>query len=472
MQRRAYACERSIQGMEEKRSDNDDHGEKTEVGGSDLEPSRTAALRKGTGTKVVFSGLKTRIGDFEIIKELGKGAMGVVYEATQLSLSRRVALKILHGQRCIDQYFLRRFKREAKSAARINHPNVVHVYLIGEEDGVHFFAMEFVEGQTLYQRIIDKERLPIKEAVGFVIEAAQALQVALDNKVIHRDVKPENILVTKSGQIKVADLGLAKQIEDAGSMLTADSSAMGTPGYIAPEQAVDARHVDFRADIYSLGITLFHMVTGTLPFKGESSYAVMEQHRYTPLPKGAEVGCPLPLEVDELLARMCAKDPDQRPVSYAELIDDLGRILGIEDIEDPFRTPVEVIPSECQDTLPPSDVAKWPLLVKKWWPVGVAILAAVLLPLMSGFNNETDKGTEANGGGAGGAKQTNRPSTEKSSQPGQRAVLPANLEAVESESDRHGNLVRKGDDAETRMPLEIRESRTGMHLCYVRPGGL
>lgn len=270
---------------------------------------------------------RRRLGDYELGAQIGQGGMGTVYEAIQLKLDRRVALKVLNTALAGDKDFQERFKREAKAAAAINHPNLIQVYDFGEQDGTYFFAMEYVKGENLADRIKRSGRLPIQTAVHMIDQVARALEKAHSLGIIHRDVKPENILLSAEGDVKLADLGLAKILNEDASM-TITGTGLGSPHYMAPEQAEDSGKVDHRADIYALGITLLNMVTGKRPFTGNSPMGIVMAHANKPLPTGRELGTDLPPELETVIHRMCAKKPDDRYADYASLRTELGLLKG------------------------------------------------------------------------------------------------------------------------------------------------
>jgi serine/threonine-protein kinase len=239
------------------------------------------------------------LGSYSLVRKIGEGGMGTVYHGVQTKLDRHVALKVLPKFRTEDKAFLERFEREAKAAAALNHPNIVQVYDIGEENGTHFFAMEFVDGEDLAQRLEREEKLPLEDGLSIIHSIAKALQFAHSRTIIHRDIKPDNIMVSQEGDIKLADMGLAKSVdEDKG--VTATGVGLGTPYYMAPEQAEDASRADHRSDIYALGITLLHLLTGRRPFDGPTAVSVILAHREQSLPTGKELGTELPPNVEAL----------------------------------------------------------------------------------------------------------------------------------------------------------------------------
>jgi len=266
------------------------------------------------------------LGDYRIVRKIGEGGMGAVYEAEHAKLKRRVALKVLPQKFTQDTAFLERFYREAQSAAALNHPNVIQLYDIGEDRGHHFFGMEFVDGESVQDRLDREGKLALDWSLHIVRGAAEALKYAHEHAIIHRDIKPDNIMLTADGQVKLADLGLAKKIGVTTAGVTQDGATMGTPYYMAPEQAEDARRVDHRADIYALGITLLHLLTGKRPYEGESVYSIILSHADKPLPSGDELGTPLPPAVESVIQKMCAKSPDERYQDYETLLADLGKV--------------------------------------------------------------------------------------------------------------------------------------------------
>ena len=265
------------------------------------------------------------LGDYRLLRKLGEGGMGAVYEAEHLKLERHVALKVLPQKFTNDPAFLERFQREARSAAALNHTNIIQLYDIGEDRGHHFFGMEFVDGESAQDRLDREGKLSLEWALHIVRGVAEALRYAHQHGIIHRDIKPDNIMLTKDGHVKLADLGLAKKMGDVTSGVTQTGAGMGTPYYMAPEQAEDARSVDHRADIYALGITLLHLLTGRRPFEGQTAYNIIFAHVSKPLPTGKQLGTELAPEVEAVIQKMCAKEPDQRYQDYDTLLADLER---------------------------------------------------------------------------------------------------------------------------------------------------
>jgi len=257
--------------------------------------------------------------------------MGTVFKARQPVLDRIVALKVIAPRVAQDAAYIARFQHEAKAAARLNHPNVVAVYSAGEDQGVHFLVQEFVEGESLQERLARKGRLDPQEALAVCIFVAEGLKHAWEEaRIIHRDIKPANIFISSKGAVKVGDLGLAKSVApEASAGLTQPGAAVGTPHYCSPEQAQAAKELDFRADIYGLGCTLYHMLSGKKPYEDgpeQSPMSILIKQATAPPPAILQVlpSCPKP--VVTLLARMLAKQPSARHESYDELIGDLHRV--------------------------------------------------------------------------------------------------------------------------------------------------
>jgi predicted Ser/Thr protein kinase len=221
---------------------------------------------------------KFEIPGYQIIERLGKGSMGVVYKAKQTSVDRIVAVKILLDALAQNKEFIKRFDREAKIAAKLSHNNIVNAIDAGEVNGYHYFVMEYVEGKTIKDDLDKNKIYDEKIALKIVMAVAEALKHAHQRGLIHRDIKPENVILTKDGGVKLADLGLARLTADEKWAMSEAGMAIGTPYYISPEQVRGQVDVDIRADIYSLGATLYHMVTGRVPYEGETPSEVMRKH--------------------------------------------------------------------------------------------------------------------------------------------------------------------------------------------------
>lgn len=296
----------------------------------DTLPSAPHGHGEGVSPSVTFKSPERdlsgqQLGDYRLVRKIAVGGMGEVYEAVQLRLDRRVAVKLLSEELSREPEFLARFEREAKSAAALNHPNVVQVYDFGRANGQHYFVMELVDGTDLSVFVKEHGKLALPDALHYFEQAVNALKFALDHAIIHRDVKPANLMLTSDGIVKVSDLGLAKKLTDD-SDVTMTGVGMGSPHFLAPEQADDAAHVDHRADIYALGVTLLYLLTGKRPFEGASNFSVVLAHANKPLPTGIELGTELPDEVENFIKRMTAKRPEGRYQSYDELLSDLRRV--------------------------------------------------------------------------------------------------------------------------------------------------
>jgi hypothetical protein len=267
---------------------------------------------------------KRRIGDFELISKLGQGAMGAVYLARQSSLDRFVALKILPLDLAHDQEFLERFRREARAAARLNHPNIVLAYDVGVAGGYHYIAMEFIEGADLERQQKDRGEgyLSTVELLKIAEQMARALVCAFQAGIVHRDIKPANILQHNDGTYKLTDLGLAAP-NGKDKRLTSTGIAVGTPYYISPEQARGELQVDVRSDIYSLGASLYHLATGRLPFPGDNAVEVMSRHITEQLQAPIEVNPGIPKPLSRLIEKMMAKRPEDRHQTPEELLEDI-----------------------------------------------------------------------------------------------------------------------------------------------------
>ncbi len=262
-----------------------------------------------------------RIGHYEIVSELGRGGMGVVYKAHEESLNRFVALKVLGEHLTEDDTYVERFVREAQSAAKLTHPNIVQIYAISEDAGRHYFVMEYVPGTSLQRLIKTDGRLTPERAVRLVMQAAAGLQAAHEVGVVHRDIKPANLMVTDQGLVKITDFGLALLVAGA-TRLTATGMFMGTPGYLSPEQCLE-QGVDHRTDIYSLGVTLFEALTGSMPFRATSPLALIRQIVDVEPPDLAELAPHVDERLRGIVRRMMAKDRDQRYPDCASVITDL-----------------------------------------------------------------------------------------------------------------------------------------------------
>ena len=271
----------------------------------------------------------SQIPGYQLISKLGKGAMATVYKARQISLDRIVAVKVLPKRSSGDPEFVDRFYKEGRAAARLSHNNIVQAIDVGSSpDGYHYFTMEYVEGKTLYDimqppPVGEGKAFSEAEALDITIQMADALAHAHQRGLIHRDVKPKNILLTPQGVAKLTDLGLARATDDKEAAESEAGKAYGTPYYISPEQVRGDVDIDFRADIYSLGATMYHLVTGRPPFDGETPSAVMHKHLKQPLVPADHVNTSLSAGIGEIIDVAMAKDRDERYHTTEEMLEDL-----------------------------------------------------------------------------------------------------------------------------------------------------
>jgi len=265
------------------------------------------------------------VGGCRILYRIGGGGMGGVYKGLHIGLDVPVAVKILHAHLAErDPVFIKRFLREARAAAKLEHPNVVGVLNVGFEDGLHFLVMSYISGGSAASRLAARGRLPVDEVIDIAIQVARALVVAEEHNILHRDIKPANILFTEKGEAKLTDLGLAKNFQDPlDEGLTQTGIACGTPLYFSPEQAKGSPHLDIRSDIYSLGITLYHLIEGWPPFTAESAYVIFQKHVHAELPPFKKAKRTVPETVFRFLRKMTAKKPEDRFKSAQDLLDAL-----------------------------------------------------------------------------------------------------------------------------------------------------
>lgn len=267
------------------------------------------------------------IGDrYEILEKIGTGGMSDVYKAKDHKLNRPVAVKVLKQEFSENANFVSKFRIEAQAAAGLMHPNIVNVYDVGEENGIYFIVMELVEGITLKKYIEKKARLSVKEAVSIAIQVSMGIEAAHNNHIIHRDIKPQNIIISKEGKVKVTDFGIAK----AATSNTITSNVMGSVHYTSPEQARGG-YSDEKSDIYSLGVTMFEMLTGRVPFNGETTVAIAIKHIQEEMPSPREFVSEIPISVEQIVFKCCQKSPDRRYQSMGELVADLKRSLMTPD---------------------------------------------------------------------------------------------------------------------------------------------
>ncbi|MEX0774704.1 MAG: protein kinase [Phycisphaeraceae bacterium] len=267
-----------------------------------------------------------QIPGYQILDKLGAGAMATVYKARQLSLDRIVAVKVLPQRYTNNREFIERFYAEGRAAAKLNHPNIVQAVDVGQAGEYHYFVMEYVEGHTVFDHITDKGRYTESEALAIILQIARALEHAHKAGFIHRDVKPKNIMITHAGVAKLADMGLARAISDRESAEAEKGKAYGTPYYISPEQIRGEMGIDFRTDIYSLGVTFYHMLTGQVPFDGPNPSSVMHKHLKSQATPPDHIIPDLSAGVCEIIEVCMAKDANKRYTTTADLLHDLEAV--------------------------------------------------------------------------------------------------------------------------------------------------
>ena len=264
--------------------------------------------------------MKISLRDYIVKREIGRGGMAIVYEAVEKSLNRIVALKMLSKEFGKDTELVRRFVNEAQAAAKVNHPNIVQIYSIGQEQGIYYFAMELVRGKSVERLLEEEKRISVMQSLIIVRQTTLALAEAYKNGIVHRDIKPGNILITEHGVVKVADFGLAAAVK--GTSVKSGNKIIGTPFYISPEQ-VQGREGDYRSDMYSLGITFYQMLAGSTPFVQTDTKMLMNSHVEKPLPV---LPNDIPISIRKLVTRLTAKDPEKRFPSYDMLLDEINSI--------------------------------------------------------------------------------------------------------------------------------------------------
>ena len=267
---------------------------------------------------------KLLLGRYEIIEKIGEGGMSVVYKAKDRLLNRYVAIKILRPEFIKDENFVENFRKESQAAAGLSHPNIVNVYDVGREGNIHFIVMELIDGKSLSQIIEEQGRLDYKDAINIAQQVASALSLAHKNQIIHRDVKPHNILITSSGIAKLADFGIARAVSKE-SIEEGNEKIMGSVHYFSPEQARGA-YVDERSDIYSLGIVLFEMLTGKVPFDGDNPISIALMHVNDPIPSVTAVVKGIPPQLEKVIEKATNKYQSNRYKSADEMIADLDNI--------------------------------------------------------------------------------------------------------------------------------------------------
>ena len=333
-------------------------------------------------------------GRYRLDAQIGAGGMSTVYKAFDVNLERRVAIKLLHREMSADSDQLERFRREARAVAQLSHPHIVGVIDAGEDENRPYIVFEYVEGETLKDRIRRLGRLPVDEALAYAIEIARALGCAHSHEIVHRDVKPQNVLLDPEGLAKVTDFGIARSLRDDG--LTADGRVLGTTDYVSPEQAL-GHDVDGQSDIYSLGIVLFEMLTGDVPFHGENQISVAMKHVREDLPDIQRMRPELSASVASVLDRMTCKKLEKRYPDAVTLEDDLEDALAIEAARAGRATGeatavLRTLPASAQRRVP------WRLRTGRTVviaAIGVVAAALVLVLVLGEAGQRVERGTGA-----------------------------------------------------------------------------
>ncbi|MBS3897776.1 MAG: PASTA domain-containing protein [Dethiobacter sp.] len=262
---------------------------------------------------------------YQVVEKIGDGGTAFVFKGMDNLLNRHVTIKVLRPEYVSDLDFVRRFRREAQAAASLSHPNIVSIYDVGEEDGIRYIVMEYIQGQSLKELIDDLGRLPVRMAVDYACQIAHALSKAHKHGIIHRDIKPHNILIGEDGRLKVTDFGIAQAV--TASTVTYSDAFLGSVHYFSPEQASGGQ-TDEKSDIYSLGIVLFEMLTGKVPYSGDSPVSVALKHIQEPFPKPREINSQIPIAVERIIRKAAEKNPENRYISAREMSGELSNFLN------------------------------------------------------------------------------------------------------------------------------------------------
>lgn len=268
---------------------------------------------------------------YEIIKSIGEGGMANVYLAKDVILDRKVAIKVLRGDLAGDEKFIRRFKREAYNASKLSHPNIVELYDVGDDNGLYFIVMEYIEGKTLKQLLKKRGSLTVSEAVDIMLQVTDGIAHAHDSYIIHRDLKPQNIMIEEDGRIKITDFGIAMALNS--TQLTQTNSVMGSVHYLPPEQA-NGKGATIKSDIYSMGILFYELLTGILPFKGDNAVEIALKHMKDPLPSVRKQKPNIPQSVENIILKSTAKNPKNRYNDVKEMYNDLKKCLNEEELNE------------------------------------------------------------------------------------------------------------------------------------------
>ena len=270
---------------------------------------------------------------YEIIKSIGEGGMANVYLGYDTILDRNVAIKILRGDLANDEKFVRRFQREALSASSLSHPNIVEMYDVGEDDGLYYIVMEYIEGKTLKQLLKKRGSLTLSESIDIMLQLTDGMAHAHDSYIIHRDLKPQNIMIQDDGQIKITDFGIAMALNS--TQLTQTNSVMGSVHYLPPEQAA-GKGSTIRSDIYSMGIIFYELLSGSLPFRGESAVEIALKQMRDPLPSLRDENKEIPQSIENIILKATAKNPKNRYHDAKEMHQDLLTALNDERMNEPI----------------------------------------------------------------------------------------------------------------------------------------
>ncbi len=298
---------------------------------------------------------------YEIIRSIGEGGMANVYLAHDIILDRAVAIKVLRGDLSNDDKFVRRFQREALSASSLSHPNIVEVYDVGEDDGKYYIVMEYINGKTLKELVKKRGALTLAEVVDIMSQLADGISVAHDAYIIHRDIKPQNVMILENGLVKITDFGIALALNS--TSLTQTNSVMGSVHYIPPEQA-NGKGCTIKSDIYSLGILMYELVTGKVPFKGENAVEIALKHMKDPIPSVRKMNSAIPQSVENIILKACAKNPKNRYNSAKEMYMDLKTCLSEERANEP-RVVYEFEEHDLDDTKVMKLVKEEPNMTRK-----------------------------------------------------------------------------------------------------------
>ena len=326
-------------------------------------------------------------GGCRLIKKIGEGGMGVVYLAHHLALNKNVAVKILPPSFAMEEERVKRFIREARSAAQLEHSNIIQIYNIARHDDFYFIVMQYADGESLARAIKREGKIKVLEALGIINDVASALSVAHQKSIVHRDIKPENIMINTNGEIKLMDFGLARVL-DVASNLSRTGDILGTPYYLSPEQAQGQR-VDGRADIYSLGVTLYYMLSGKKPFEGDTTLAIILKHINEKPPLITQANPEIPECISNVINKMLEKDPAQRYQSTDELIDAINLCHNEIVSEDSNAKTItaQTAPAKAK----PQKIVSWKMI---GLAAGLAFIIVVLLSLISKGKQPSSPGKE------------------------------------------------------------------------------